>query len=210
MKKSENLIATVLAVYAIILTLCIAIYAIFKSLEVDITLATNLLLWSAGIFAPIAVLMTYTNWREQKGSELIAAQYKDLIIYLKEYKAQTNKLLALVLNNYLNELDNEMIKKFLGPKIEPCEIRRIWGSLSPLRQNINDALSFINFNQDNKKLGKLIDEYRELASKIDSHIYGINNEEIYHQLFRIAFSEKLDELIEEMYEYALYRKTLNF
>lgn len=103
-----------------------------------------------------------------------------------------------------------MIKKFLGPKIEPCEIRRIWGSLSPLRQNINDALSFINFNQDNKKLGKLIDEYRELASKIDSHIYGINNEEIYHQFFRIAFSEKLDELIEEMYEYALYRKTLNF
>lgn len=210
MKKSENLIATVLAVYAIILTLCIAIYAIFKSLEVDITLATNLLLWSAGIFAPIAVLMTYTNWREQKGSELIVAQSKDLIIYLKEYKAQTNKLLALVLNNYLNELDNEMIKKFLGPKIEPCEIRRIWGSLSPLRQNIKDALSFINFNQDNKKLGKLIDEYRELASKIDSHIYGINNEEIYHQFFRIAFSEKLDELIEEMYEYALYRKTLNF
>ena len=70
MDKSENLVARLLAVYAIILTLCIAIYAIFQLLEVDLTLATNLLLWSAAIFAPIAVLMTYTSWREQKGRNL--------------------------------------------------------------------------------------------------------------------------------------------
>lgn len=61
MDKSENLVARLLAVYVIILTLCIAIYAIFQLLEVDLTLATNLLLWSAAIFAPIAVLMTYTS-----------------------------------------------------------------------------------------------------------------------------------------------------
>ncbi|MEK5757706.1 hypothetical protein [Acinetobacter variabilis] len=72
MDKSENLVARLLAVYAIILTLCIAIYAIFQLLEVDLTLATNLLLWSAAIFAPIAVLMTYTSWREQKGSEILS------------------------------------------------------------------------------------------------------------------------------------------
>lgn len=72
MKKSENLVATLLAVYAIILTLCIAIYAIFKLLDVNITLATNLLIWSATIFAPIAVLMTYTSWKEQKGGEVIS------------------------------------------------------------------------------------------------------------------------------------------
>ncbi len=72
MKKSENLVATLLAVYAIILTLCIAIYAIFKLLDVNITLATNLLIWSATIFAPIAVLMTYTSWKEQKTAEVIS------------------------------------------------------------------------------------------------------------------------------------------
>ncbi len=38
MDKSENLVARLLAVYAIILTLCIAIYAIFQLLEVDFTL----------------------------------------------------------------------------------------------------------------------------------------------------------------------------
>ncbi len=72
MKKSENLVATLLAVYAIILTLCIAIYAIFKLLDVNITLATNLLIWSAAIFAPLALLMTYTSWKEQKGGEVIS------------------------------------------------------------------------------------------------------------------------------------------
>lgn len=78
MKKSENLVATLLAVYAIILTLCIAIYAIFKLLDVNITLATNLLIWSATIFAPIAVLMTYTSWKEQKSAETIAYQSNDV------------------------------------------------------------------------------------------------------------------------------------
>lgn len=78
MKKSENLIATLLAVYAIILVLCIAIYSIFKLLEVDITLATNLLLWSAAIFAPIAVLMTYTGWKAQKRTEFLAQLALDL------------------------------------------------------------------------------------------------------------------------------------
>lgn len=160
-----------MAIYGILCAISIALYALIQMFVCDKPTATNLLIWSGTMFAPIAVLMTYTNWREQKGSELIAAQAKDLIIYLKEYKSQTNKLLALVLNNYLNDLDNEVIKKFLGPKIEPCEIRRIWGSLSPLRQNINDALSFINFNQNNQKIGKLIDEYLELTSKIESHIY---------------------------------------
>ena len=66
MKKAENLVVTLLAVCAMILTLCIAIYAIFKMMNVDITLATNLLIWSTAIFAPIAVLMTYTSWKVQK------------------------------------------------------------------------------------------------------------------------------------------------
>ena len=210
MKKSENLVATLFAVYAIILVLCIAIYAIFKLLKVDITLATNLLLWSATIFAPLAVLMTYTKWREQKGSEVLAAEARNLIINLNEYKVQTNKILGLVENNYLNDSDNEIIKNLLSPKIEEKEIKRNWNSLNLLRQNINDALIFMNFNKDNTRLVNLIEEYRELASKIDSHIYGLSDRQIYHQFFKIEFSENLDALIAEMYEYALYKKTIIF
>lgn len=84
MDKSENLVARLLAVYVIILTLCIAIYAIFGLLEVDLTLATNLLLWLASIFAPIAVLMTYTSWREQKRAEFLAQLALELRKKLQE------------------------------------------------------------------------------------------------------------------------------
>ena len=100
MDKSENLVARLLAVYAIILTLCIAIYAIFQLLEVDLTLATNLLLWSAAIFAPIAVLMTYTSWREQKGSEILSSMSKD------------NYASLLELENHLIDVANSVKYQF--------------------------------------------------------------------------------------------------
>ena len=76
MKKSENLVATLLAVYSIILTICIGIYAMFKLMQLDVDLAASLLNWSATIFASIAVLMTYTSWREQKQAELISNEVR--------------------------------------------------------------------------------------------------------------------------------------
>jgi len=114
MKKSENLIATLLAVYAIILVLCIAIYAIFKLLEVDITLATNLLLWSAAIFAPLAILMTYTSWREQKGTEIIANYCKELVIQLVGLEHLSNKICNYLIYKHdqtkiIKILNNEFI-----------------------------------------------------------------------------------------------------
>ena len=42
----------------------------------DKSTATNLLIWSATMFAPIAVLMIYTSWEKQKSTELIFQQYK--------------------------------------------------------------------------------------------------------------------------------------
>ncbi|WP_214645563.1 hypothetical protein [Acinetobacter terrae] len=107
MKKEENLVATLLAVYAIILALCIAIYAIFKLLEVDITLATNLLIWSATIFAPIAVLMTYTNWREQKQAELLSEMSEDELHHINSLISKIDelekKLRLLLCNNGITE-----------------------------------------------------------------------------------------------------------
>ncbi|QIO09296.1 hypothetical protein [Acinetobacter lanii] len=72
MKKSESLVATLLAIYAILLTISIALYAVIKEFNIDIALSTNLLIWTATLFAPIAVLMTYTSWNKQKKAELIS------------------------------------------------------------------------------------------------------------------------------------------
>ena len=104
MKKSENLLATLLAVYAIILVLCIAIYAIFKLLDVDIALATNLLLWSATIFAPLAILMTYTSWREQKGVEVIANYCKGLVIQLVELEHLSNQICNYLIRRFKSQV----------------------------------------------------------------------------------------------------------
>ncbi|MGX9939850.1 hypothetical protein ACVHNT_08640 [Acinetobacter pseudolwoffii] len=115
MKKSENLLATLLAVYAIILVLCIAIYAIFKLLDVDIALATNLLLWSATIFAPLAILMTYTSWREQKGIEVIANYCKGLVIQLVELEHLSNQICNyLIYKPDRNESIKILNKKFIS------------------------------------------------------------------------------------------------
>ncbi|MGL3044243.1 hypothetical protein ACSJMR_04070 [Acinetobacter pecorum] len=103
-----------MAVYTIILILCIALYAIFKILKVDITLATNLLLWSAAIFAPVAVLMTYNSWREeQKGSEVVAILAKDITTDILELRALNNEIFSgFCVSNISFEKSQKNINEF--------------------------------------------------------------------------------------------------
>ncbi|MQW92097.1 hypothetical protein GFH30_04690 [Acinetobacter wanghuae] len=82
MKKSENLVATLLVIYGILCAISIALYALIQLFVDDKPTATNLLLWSATIFAPIAVLMTYTSWKEQKREEEVANLARKLHIDL--------------------------------------------------------------------------------------------------------------------------------
>lgn len=85
MKKSESLVATLLAIYAILLTISFALYAVIKEFNIDISLSTNHLIWTATLFAPIAVLMTYTVSKEQKNAENMSRYgeqiYKGFIKY---------------------------------------------------------------------------------------------------------------------------------
>ncbi len=92
MKKNESLMATLLSIYAILLTISIAIYALIQELKLNIALTTNLLIWSATLFAPIAVLMTYTSWREQKHSELLSNIAKDEFLLYTELHKLINDL----------------------------------------------------------------------------------------------------------------------
>lgn len=84
MKKNESLMVTLLSIYAILLTISIALYALIKEFEMDVALTTNLLLWSATLFAPIAVLMTYTSWKVQKRNEELSLLAKTTLFELKK------------------------------------------------------------------------------------------------------------------------------
>ncbi len=72
MKKTENLVTTLLVIYGALCAVSIALYALIQMFVEGKPTATNLLIWSATIFAPIAVLMTYTSWKEQRKVEEIA------------------------------------------------------------------------------------------------------------------------------------------
>jgi len=65
-----------LAIYGILCAISIALYELIQIFVEDKSTATNLLIWSATMFAPIAVLMIYTSWEKQKSTELIFQQYK--------------------------------------------------------------------------------------------------------------------------------------
>ena len=142
--KSENLVATLFAVYAIILVLCIAIYAIFKLLKVDITLATNLLLWSAAIFAPVAVLMTYNSWREQKGSEVVAILAKDITTDILELRALNNEIFSGVcVSNISFEKSQKNVNEFHDLRIQ------IKKSIILLNDNLYEITT--SFNQQTQE-----------------------------------------------------------
>lgn len=110
MKKNESLMATLLSIYAILLTISIAIYALIQELKLDIALTTNLLIWSATLFAPIAVLMTYTSWREQKHSELLSNIAKDEFLSYTELHKLINDLDGLF-QCLLSDPNNEKYKE---------------------------------------------------------------------------------------------------
>ena len=66
-----------MAIYWILCAISIAPYALIQMFVEDKSTAKkNLLIWSATMFAPIAVLMIYTSWEKQKSTELIFQQYK--------------------------------------------------------------------------------------------------------------------------------------
>lgn len=62
MKKSENLVATLLAIYGILCAISIALYALIQMFVEDKSTATNLLIWSATMFAPIVLIISLKQW----------------------------------------------------------------------------------------------------------------------------------------------------
>lgn len=113
MKKNESLMVTLLSIYAILLTISIALYALIKEFEMDVALTTNLLLWSATLFAPIAVLMTYTSWKVQKRNEELSLLAKTTLFELKKLTnvIQQNWYLMKDIESGVKILDGEEMFK---------------------------------------------------------------------------------------------------
>lgn len=50
----------------------------------DVTLTTNILIWTATLFPSIVIIYTFQSWREQKGSEVVANEAKAIYENLRD------------------------------------------------------------------------------------------------------------------------------
>lgn len=115
--NKENFIATMLVIYAILLTLCLALYAFIDIFNIDKSLASNLLVWSATIYAPIAVLCSLNFWKIQKKEDEKIEHLKKLkqilvevFMVIDEFRSTSNVLFNL--QNNKQNLFEEALSKF--------------------------------------------------------------------------------------------------
>jgi hypothetical protein len=109
MNKSNFIKVVLFSIYGWLLLTCIFIYYLIVISKIDKGLASNLLVWSATLFATIALLYTFNSWRNQKASDVIANEAKTISeklnlqlithrglmwskIYDKEYKDHLDQL----------------------------------------------------------------------------------------------------------------------
>ncbi|NHC04773.1 hypothetical protein G9F31_13560 [Acinetobacter sp. 187] len=206
MKKSESLVATLLAIYAILLTISIALYAVIKEFNIDIALSTNLLIWTATLFAPIAVLMTYTSWYHQKGLEVIALQAKSLIFDIKEVRKLGTNIIAQIVSLHLGKSDNSIVKKFI-PIPQESEIKALIIQLNTMHNNIKPKIAFLKFSHDSE-LSILIEKYLEYVQVLNKYLYFNDSYEIETLFYEVKFNEDMSALLEELYCYALFQKKI--
>ncbi|MFP5085606.1 hypothetical protein [Acinetobacter pittii] len=78
MNKPFDLHTTLIIIYLALVAVSIALYSLIQIFIDDKSTASNLLGWSATLFATIALLYTFNSWRNQKASDVIASEAKNI------------------------------------------------------------------------------------------------------------------------------------
>ncbi|MDC4860760.1 hypothetical protein NQ910_12340 [Acinetobacter baumannii] len=89
MKNKQNLAVTLTIIYLGLLALCIAFYALIQMYVQDKSTATNLMIWSATLFAPIGAYFVLIQWKEQKKMEELSIIAKSLY---KEFNSNFSRI----------------------------------------------------------------------------------------------------------------------
>lgn len=209
MKKLENLITNLFSVYAYILLVCIGLYWIFKYMELDITLASNLLIWSATIFAPIVILLTYKEWQKQKAAEVIADMAKNLTIILDDYHKQIKLITEQIEINIKHQIGEINVNYPSPNSFDQQTMQGMLAKTFSLKNRIDEYYNLMKFeNQD----GELISKKEKFDKVIDQlKIYCFTSGKDNHELFdKESILKGMDDFIIEVYKYVLYRKIIIF
>lgn len=151
----------------------------------------------ATFFGALVALIIFNQWKNQKGSEVISNEAKEIFNLVEKIPSKRNSVMEDMLkmsihNNVPNDFDGERFTSFRDINID-----------------IIKRLQLIKFKNKNKTTLKIINDFE---------VSYINFAKLYHQSIPIGLEELIDnnkkyeknctELKNDMYEYSLYIKTL--
>lgn len=125
MRNKQNLTVTLTIIYLALLALCIAFYAIIQMYVTDKSTATNLMIWSATLFAPIGAYFVLLQWKEQKRIEELSILAKNIYKRFNSNFSNIHRISNLVSDllerdehtiEYVKNLEEEELERFF--KIE--------------------------------------------------------------------------------------------
>lgn len=157
--NKKNIVELV-GIYIILIGLSYAFYIVLVAVKANDSVASSLLSWSATMFATIALLYTYTNWREQESTKLLSALSNQCM----------DKIDVLVRTN--DQLGSNIISILNGEKINSYDLYEDFkvqcSELHNLLLKIDSGLD----SNHNMELDSLIMEY---INKIENIKSIVNN-----------------------------------
>jgi hypothetical protein len=197
LNKPFEPITTLFIIYLALVAVAIAIYALIQMYVEEKELAASLLGWTATLFATIALLYTYNNWRKQKASEVIANEAKEIFGLTEKLPTKMNLVLE------------DMLKMAIDKKVPNDFDKERFISFRAINMEIIKRLELIKFKNKNSETLKRITDFNSAYSD-----YAI----FYHKSEPIILKELLDSkdkyqncfenLRKDMYEYALFKKNI--
>lgn len=198
LNKPFEPITTLAIIYLALVILSIALYALIQIYFDDKSTASNLLSWTATIFATIALLYTLNSWRDQKGSEVLSKKYQSVILDFYKYEEESIKSILMFKQILINK---KSINNFFDQHFIVLNYCNLIEKELRLISIYNNDLKYIleNFND-------LFEEYQEIIYTVGFDENSISIDDIYTIEFDEDTSEipnKISEYISKIYKFKI-------
>ncbi|ESK56733.1 hypothetical protein F990_00805 [Acinetobacter tjernbergiae DSM 14971 = CIP 107465] len=196
MNKSFDFHTTLIIIYLALVAVSIALYALIQIFVDDKSTASNLLGWSATLFATIALLYTFNTWREQKGSEALSKLSENLYSDLIDLNKKINQLHRELSERFpVIAVNKETMQKF---PIVNRELEEFGGKLNIIVTYKNDEI----LEQQLSFIKELIEMNQEVLSKwvADNDDLNKYNSDLNQQIVKFfeefnAFKMRVDKVL---------------
>ncbi|WP_228278674.1 hypothetical protein [Acinetobacter indicus] len=206
LNKQIEPITTLVIIYLALVTISIALYALIQIYVDDKSTASNLLSWTATLFATIALLYTFNSWREQKGSDVLSRLAEECF-----YKSYTILDKIEDLNkDYEYKLNNKCrfdLKKIELIDIEIEDLSKKIKLITDEKPNKDIEVSLVNLKHNYNKLFIKLVEFDESINSND-----ISTDKILEN-YKITFKElnlknlvSLSIINHKLMDYIFHRK----